>query len=86
MSNTLTRRKDIAFASRAIQASSVLPAMARQAFALLGAVAMRIAAGLEAWSASRKLQAAPEGMLKDMGVARCGIDWAVRHGRGADPL
>ncbi len=32
----------------------------------------------------RKLLAADESMLKDMGVSRCGIEWAVRHGRERD--
>ena len=84
MSNTLTRREDISFPIRAIQAAFPLPPMTRQAAALLGAAARSLVAVLKTWSESRKLQALPDGMLKDIGVSRGAVYRAVRHGRDTD--
>jgi uncharacterized protein YjiS (DUF1127 family) len=39
------------------------------------------------WTARRdaaRLSGYPDRMLKDIGMARGGIEWAVRHGRGED--
>lgn len=84
MSNTLTHREDISFPTRAIQAASALPPMAQEAAASLGLAARSLVAVLKIWSESRKLQALPDGMLKDIGISRGGIDRAVRHGRDTD--
>jgi uncharacterized protein YjiS (DUF1127 family) len=39
---------------------------------------------LESWSARRQLLGANEDLLKDLGVSRCGVEWAVRNGRDND--
>jgi uncharacterized protein YjiS (DUF1127 family) len=51
---------------------------------LLGAAAISLVAVLKTWSESRKLQALPDGMLKDIGVSRGAVYRVVRHGRDTD--
>lgn len=40
---------------------------------------------IEIWRVTRRLQAADDAMLKDIGISRGDIDWMVRHGRRPGP-
>ena len=46
------------------------------------AITKRMCSRAQVWWQSRQLLGADEEMLKDIGIPRCGIDWAVRNGRG----
>lgn len=84
MSTSFTYPDRLPLPEDAATQTTSLSAATRALAALLRAAAKSVVAGLQAWWASRELQAAPDGMLKDIGISRCGVDWAVRHGRDAD--
>jgi uncharacterized protein YjiS (DUF1127 family) len=47
---------------------------------------LRLECRLDRWRERWQLLGADEGLLKDIGLSRCGVDWAVRHGRDTDPV
>jgi hypothetical protein len=47
----------------------------------LVAAILTLRAAIEAWQAGRRLLAADDAMLADIGVSRGNIDWLVQHGR-----
>jgi uncharacterized protein YjiS (DUF1127 family) len=40
---------------------------------------------IEVWRVTRRLLAADDAMLKDIGISRGDIEWMVRHGRRPGP-
>lgn len=84
MSTSFTYRDRLPLSSGAATQATSVSAATRALAALLRTAVKSVVAGVQAWLASRELQAAPDGMLKDIGVSRCGVDWAVRHGRNTD--
>jgi hypothetical protein len=54
-----------------------VPNLLRRTWAWLESLHQRV----ETWRASRQLLGADEGLLKDIGVPRCGVEWSVRNGR-----
>jgi uncharacterized protein YjiS (DUF1127 family) len=40
---------------------------------------------IEVWRITRRLLAADDAMLKDIGISRGDIEWMVRHGRRPGP-
>ena len=41
----------------------------------------RVECQVERWQQTRQLLGVDESMLKDIGVPRCGAEWAARYGR-----
>lgn len=48
-------------------------------------IARKIRERIEVWRVTRRLLAADDAMLKDIGISRGDIEWIVRHGRRPGP-